>query len=151
MIARIVGELGPWNWVAIGLVLLVMEIAIPGVFLLWFGMGAIVVGALSIMFNNAAFWPWEAQIVVFLILSLVLAYFGKRLMDKGDVTDEPLLNKRSEQMIGRTATLAEPISEGYGRIRLGDTLWRVKGPDLAVGARVKVSGVQGNELVVEPA
>ncbi len=151
MIARIVGELGPWNWVAIGLVLLVMEIAIPGVFLLWFGMGAIVVGALSIMFNNAAFWPWEAQIVVFLILSLVLAYFGKRLMDKGDVTDEPLLNKRSEQMIGRTATLAEPISEGYGRIRLGDTLWRVKGPDMAIGARVKVAAVDGGELVVEAA
>lgn len=57
MIARIVGELGPWNWVAIGLVLLVMEIALPGVFLLWFGMAAIVVGALSIMFHNAAFWP----------------------------------------------------------------------------------------------
>ena len=151
MIARIVGELGPWNWVAIGLVLLVMEIALPGVFLLWFGMAAIVVGALSIMFHNAAFWPWEAQIVVFLILSLVMAYFGKRLMDKGDVTDEPLLNKRSEQLIGRTATLGEPIKEGYGRIRIDDSQWRVKGPDLPAGARVKISAVDGGELIVEAA
>jgi inner membrane protein len=151
MIARIVGELGPWNWVAIGLVLLVLEIAIPGVFLLWFGMAAIIVGALSIMFHNAAYWPWEAQIMVFLGLSLVLAWYGKRMMDKGEVTDQPLLNKRSEQMIGRTATLAEPIKEGYGRIRIGDTLWRVKGPDMPTGARVKVSTVQGNELVVEAA
>mgnify|MGYP000893382098 FL=1 len=151
MIARIVGELGPWNWVAIGLVLLVMEIALPGVFLLWFGMAAIVVGALSIMFHNAAFWPWEAQIVIFLILSLVMAYFGKRLMDKGDVTDEPLLNKRSEQLIGRTATLGEPIKEGYGRIRIDDSQWRVKGPDLPAGARVKISAVDGGELVVEAA
>jgi membrane protein implicated in regulation of membrane protease activity len=151
MIARIVGELGPWNWVAIGLVLLVMEIALPGVFLLWFGMAAIVVGALSIMFHNAAFWPWEAQIVVFLILSLVMAYFGKRMMDKGDVTDEPLLNKRSEQLIGRTATLGEPIKEGYGRIRIDDSQWRVKGPDLPAGARVKISAVDGGELVVEAA
>ncbi len=151
MIARIVGELGPWNWVAIGLVLLVMEIALPGVFLLWFGMAAIVVGALSIMFHNAAFWPWEAQIVIFLILSLVMAYFGKRMMDKGDVTDEPLLNKRSEQLIGRTATLGEPIREGYGRIRLDDSQWRVKGPDLPAGARVKISAVDGGELVVEAA
>jgi inner membrane protein len=151
MIARIVGELGPWNWVAIGLVLLVLEIAIPGVFLLWFGMAAIVVGALSIMFHNATYWPWEAQIMVFLGLSLVLAWYGKRMMDKGEVTDEPLLNKRSEQMIGRTATLAEPITEGYGRIRIGDTLWRVKGPDMPIGARVKVATVQGNELVVEAA
>lgn len=151
MIARIVGELGPWNWVAIGLVLLVMEIALPGVFLLWFGMAAIVVGALSIMFHNAAFWPWEAQIVIFLILSLVMAYFGKRMMDKGDVTDEPLLNKRSEQLIGRTATLGEPIREGYGRIRIDDSQWRVKGPDLPAGARVKISAVDGGELVVEAA
>lgn len=151
MIERIIGELGPWNWVAIGLVLLVMEIAIPGVFLLWFGLGAIVVGALSIMFHNAAFWPWEAQIVVFLILSLVLAYFGKRMMDKGDVTDEPLLNKRSEQLVGRTATLAEPITEGYGRIRIDDSQWRVKGPDLPAGVRVKIAAVDGGELVVEAA
>ena len=151
MIERIIGELGPWNWVAIGLVLLVMEIAIPGVFLLWFGLGAIVVGALSIMFHNAAFWPWEAQIVVFLILSLVLAYFGKRMMDKGDVTDEPLLNKRSEQLVGRTATLSEPIKEGYGRIRIDDSQWRVKGPDLPAGVRVKIASVDGGELVVEAA
>jgi inner membrane protein len=151
MIARIVGELGPWNWVAIGLVLLVLEIAIPGVFLLWFGMAAIIVGALSILFAHAVFWPWEAQILVFIVLSLVLAFYGKRMMDKGDVTDEPLLNKRSEQMIGRTATLAEPITEGYGRIRLGDTLWRVKGPDMPIGSRVKVSMVQGSELIVEAA
>ena len=152
MIERIIGELGPWNWVAIGLVLLVLEIAIPGVFLLWFGMAAIAVGALSIMFQNAAFWPWEAQILVFLLLSLVLAYYGKRIMDKGDVTDQPLLNKRSEQLIGRTATLGEPIKEGYGRIRLDDSQWRVKGPDLPAGARVKVSSIDGSgELVVEAA
>lgn len=151
MIERIIGELGPWNWVAIGLVLLVLEIAIPGVFLLWFGMAAIAVGALSIMFQNASFWPWEAQIVIFLLLSLVLAYFGKRMMDKGDVTDQPLLNKRSEQLIGRTATLGEPIKEGYGRIRLDDSQWRVKGPDLPAGARVKISGVDDGALVVEAA
>ncbi|MGB8819423.1 MAG: NfeD family protein [Rhizobiaceae bacterium] len=151
MIERIIGELGPWNWVAIGLVLLVLEIAIPGVFLLWFGLAAIIVGVLSVMFANAGFWPWEAQILMFLILALALAFYGKRMMDKGNVTDEPLLNKRSEQMLGRTATLSEPIAEGYGRIKLGDTIWRVKGPDLPIGSKVKVMSVDGNELAVEAA
>ena len=149
MIAQIVGELGPWNWIAIGLVLLALEIAIPGVFLLWFGLAGIIVGALSLMFHNASFWPWEFQVVLFLGLSIVLAWYGKRLMDKGDVTDEPLLNKRSEQMIGRLATLTEPVVDGYGRIKIGDSLWRVKGPDLAKGAKVKVTSVVGNELVIE--
>ena len=148
MIAQIIGELGPWNWVALGLVLLALEMAIPGVFLLWFGLAGIIVGALSLMFHNASFWPWEAQVVIFLGLSLALAWFGKRLMDKGDVTDEPLLNKRSEQMVGRLATLTEPVTNGYGRIKIGDTLWRVKGPDLAIGSTVKVTYVDGNDLVI---
>ena len=151
MIERINGELGPWNWVAIGLVLLVLEIAIPGVFMLWFGLAAIVVGVMSVMFANASFWPWEAQILAFLILALVLAFYGKRMMDKGDVTDEPLLNQRSAQLVGRTSTLTEPIAEGRGRIRLDDTTWRVNGPDLPAGTRVKVISVDGNELAVEAA
>lgn len=151
MIERIVSELGPWNWVAFGLVLLVLEIAIPGVFLLWFGLAAIIIGVLTVMFANAGFWPWEAQILVFLMLALVLAYYGKRMMDKGDETDEPLLNQRYAQLVGRTATLTEPIMEGRGRIKLDDTTWRIKGPDMPIGTRVKVTSVEGNDLAVEAA
>lgn len=151
MIERIIGELGPWNWVAIGVLLLAFEIAVPGVYLLWLGLAAIIVGVLSVMFANAGFWPWEAQVIVFLILSLILAYYGQRIMAKGDETDEPLLNQRSAQLVGRTATLSEPIAEGRGRIRLDDTTWRIKGPDLPAGTRVKVTSVDGNDLAVEAA
>lgn len=58
---------------------------------------------------------------------------------------------RAAQLIGRTAVLAEPIREGRGRIRLDDTVWRVSGPDLPAGSRVKVVSVQGTELHVEAA
>jgi inner membrane protein len=152
MIARIVGELGPWNWVAIGLVLLALEIAIPGVFLLWFGIAGIIIGTLTLMFNDASFWPWEVQVLGFLILSIVLAYKGKQLMDRGDVTDQPLLNQRAAQLVGRTVVLIEPISEGVGRISLDDTQWRVVGPDLPGGTRVKVLSIlKGGELAIEAA
>ena len=70
---------------------------------------------------------------------------------RDDVTDQPLLNRRGEQMIGRTATLMEPIRDGRGRIQLGDTLWKVQGPDLPPGTRVRVTSVLDSELVVEPA
>ena len=60
--------------------------------------------------------------------------------------DQPLLNRRGEQLVGRTATLTEPIHEGRGRIQLGDTLWRVAGPDLPVGARVRVVAVADADL-----
>ena len=151
MIERIVMELGPWNWMALGLVMLGLEIVIPGIFLLWIGIAAIIVGTLTLMIGDAAFWSWQMQIVLFLILSLVSAYIGKKVMAKGDnVSDEPFLNQRAEQLVGRTATLAEPIAEGRGRIKLGDTQWRVSGPDLPVGTKVKVVSTDGSELSVEP-
>jgi inner membrane protein len=150
MIERIVMELGPWNWMALGLVLLALEIMVPGIFLLWIGIAAIIVGSLTLMIGGAAFWTWQLQIVLFLILSLVSAYIGKKVMAKGDdVSDEPFLNQRAEQLVGRTATLAEPISDGRGRIKLGDTQWRVNGPDLPVGTKVKVVSTDGSELSVE--
>jgi inner membrane protein len=150
MIERIVMELGAWNWMALGLVLLALEILVPGIFLLWIGIAAIIVGALTLMIGDAAMWSWQLQIVLFLILSLVSAYIGKKVMAKGDgVSDEPFLNQRAEQLVGRTATLAEAITEGRGRIKLGDTQWRVKGPDLPVGAKVKVVSTDGSELSVE--
>ena len=150
MIERIVMELGAWNWMALGLVLLGLEIVVPGIFLLWIGIAAIIVGALTLMIGDVAMWSWQLQIVLFLVLSLVSAYIGKKVMAKSEgVSDEPFLNQRAEQLVGRTATLAEPIAEGRGRIKLGDTQWRVSGPDLPVGAKVKVVSTDGSELSVE--
>ena len=150
MIERIVMELGAWNWMALGLVLLGLEIVVPGIFLLWSGIAASIVGTLTLMIGDSALWSWQLQIVLFLILSLVSAYIGKKVMAKSEgVSDEPFLNQRAEQLVGRTATLAEPISEGRGRIKLGDTQWRVSGPDLPVGTKVKVVSTDGSELSVE--
>lgn len=152
MLERIFTDLGPWNWMVLGFVLLILEILVPGVFLLWIGIAAILVGALTLQLAHAAFWVWQAQVVLFLLLSVISAYVGHRVMAKtGGESDQPLLNRRAEQLVGRTATLAEPIAEGRGRIRLGDTFWLVTGPDLPVGARVRVIAVKDMELVVEPA
>ena len=153
MIARIITELGPWIWMVLGLVLLALEIFMPGVFLLWIGIAALVVGAISLMPWQAEFWVWQVQVIVFLALALISAYAGRRIMSSStDETDLPLLNRRREQLFGRIATLAEPISNGRGRIQLDDTVWRVKGPDLPSGTRVRVAGIDsaGLELLVEP-
>ena len=153
MLERIFAELGPWNWMVLGFVLLTLEILVPGVFLLWIGLAALVVGAVSLMFWNAGFWIWEIQVVVFLALALVSAYSGKRIMGgRKDDSDQPLLNRRGDQLVGRTATLTEPITDGRGRVKIGDTMWRVSGPDLPVGTtvRVKAAADLDLELVVEP-
>ncbi|WP_159593877.1 NfeD family protein [Chelativorans xinjiangense] len=151
MLMSILSELGPWNWMLLGFVLLALEILVPGAFLLWIGIAAILTGALSLQLWSMAFWSWQIQVLVFLALSLASVYIGKKLMDarRGEETDEPLLNQRAKQLVGRTAALEEPITEGRGRIRLGDTLWRVSGPDLPAGTRVRVVAAKGGELQVE--
>jgi membrane protein implicated in regulation of membrane protease activity len=77
MIVRFFSELGPWNWMALGFVLLILEVFLPGVFLLWIGLAALIVGGLSLMFWHAGFWVWQVQVVLFLALSLACALAGK--------------------------------------------------------------------------
>jgi membrane protein implicated in regulation of membrane protease activity len=146
MLDRIVSELGPWNWMVLGFLLLVMEVIAPGIFMLWIGIAALLIGAASLLVWDAGFWTWQVQVLAFLVLSLASAYVGHRIASARKASDQPLLNRRGQQMIGRTATLAEPIQNGRGRVKLGDTLWRVSGPDLPAGAQVRVTGAADTDL-----
>lgn len=151
---ELIDILGPWIWVVVGMVLLGIEILLPSTFLLWPGLAALVVGAITLFHGlGSPIWPWQAQLLVFLILSLVFAYFGKRVMrenewDKSEVED---LNDRGAQLVGQTAVLADAISNGQGRVKIGDTTWRVKGDDAKAGTRVRVVSAEGGTLHVESA
>ena len=46
-------------------------------------------------------------------------------------------------------TLEKPIVNGVGTIRIEDTIWRVNGPDLPAGSRVRIERADGVELAVE--
>jgi membrane protein implicated in regulation of membrane protease activity len=151
MIVQWITDLGPWSWIVLGAVLLALEIVVPGFFLLWIGIAAILTGTLSLQLWGTAFWAWQVQVLVFLALSIAAALVGRRFFARGrpEDTDQPLLNQRERQLIGRTAMLEEDIREGRGRIRLGDTMWRVTGPDLPAGTRVRVTEAAGGDLKVE--
>lgn len=152
MLARVATELGPWSWWLLGLLLLAAELLLPGVFLVWIGIGAIATGILSLLLWESALWGWQIQFLVFAALAVAATLLGRRLLSRADMaTDEPLLNQRGASLVGRTATLQEPIAEGRGRIRLDDTYWPVLGPDLAVGTRVRVVSWNGRDLRVEVA
>ncbi|MCA1406026.1 NfeD family protein [Ensifer sp. IC3342] len=151
MIARIVLELGPWSWWVLGLVLLAAELVAPGVFLVWIGFAALATGSLSLLLWDTAFWVWEIQVVVFALHSVFAVLIGRRFVSSSVDSDEPLLNKRGEGLVGRTAVLEQPIAEGRGRVRLDDTTWAVEGPDLPVGTRVRIVASKGRHLTVERA
>ena len=63
-------------------------------------------------------------------------------------SEQPLLNERAARLIGQSFVLAEPIVDGKGRIRVDDTNWRITGPDLPSGTRVRVTGNDGAVLSV---
>lgn len=152
MIVEWIAQFGPWSWIAFGLVLLALEIVLPGVYLLWIGVGALLTGTLSFQLQQAGFWTWQVQVLVFLALSLLSAVAGRRISAtmRGGDSDQPLLNRRDAQLVGETATLAEPIVNGRGRARIGDSLWIVHGPDLPAAARVRVVSADEGKLTVEP-
>lgn len=152
MLHGMVDGLGPWAWWILGLALLAAELAAPGVFLIWIGLAAIVLGLLSLVLWEAAIWVWQIQLLIFAALSVAFALAGRRIYaGRHQLSDEPLLNRRGESLVGRTSVLVEPISEGRGRIRLDDTWWPVMGPDLPAGTRVMVTAASGRSLTVASA
>ena len=153
MIMSIINSLGAWNWWVLALVLLGLEIIAPGTFFLWFGISAFVIGTISLAVGpESTFWVWQTQMIAFVVLSLVAALAGRRFLNQYGAVDidDPLLNERGRQLVGRTAVLSEPILEGQGRVRIGETVWRVSGPDLPAGTRVRVVDAKSNTLLVEP-
>ncbi len=152
MLMDLIRELGPWSWWVLGLALLAAELIVPGVFLVWIGLAAIIVGALSLALWEEPYWSWQLQMLLFAALAVVVVLLGRRYVYRSNQeTDEPYLNQRGASLVGRTATLREPIAEGRGRIRLDDTYWSVMGPDLPAGTRVRIVASNGRDLTVEAA
>lgn len=152
MSSVILEYLGPWAWVALGLVLLLLEIVLPSSFLLWPGIAAVVVGVITVFHGlDNPIWPWQAQVIVFLALSLISAYVGRRIMKNQNLDEDghSVLNQRGKQLVGTIAALDTAIQNGSGRIRIGDTTWKVSGPDLASGHQVRVIDADGSTLKVE--
>lgn len=149
MILNFLSELGLWNWFVFGLALLILELLAPGFFFIWFGLAALVTGGIALLLGTVIGFGWQWQIVVFLVLAVIFVLGGRRFFGSSDRQDEPLLNQRGEQLIGQRATLEEAIVNGRGRIRINDTTWRVKGPDLPAGTEVHVTAFDPVTLEIE--
>lgn len=140
--------LGPWNWFIVAGVFLALEIMVPGVYLLWFGLAALIVGVVALLTGA----DWQVQLVVFAVTAVVLLFLVRRYLGAGRATtDSPDLNVRGAQYVGRVFAVEEAIAGGRGKVRVGDTVWLAKGPDLPKGTQVRVKGVDGTMLVVEAA
>ncbi|VFT11007.1 nodulation efficiency protein D (NfeD) family protein [Pseudomonas aeruginosa] len=95
-------------------------------------------------------WPWQVGLFV-LLSGLVAALHRRRRRKAGSVEETPGLQRRGDDLFGRTFPLHRAIVGGLGELRVEDALWLVSGPDLPRGALVRVTGQDGALLHVEPA
>lgn len=135
-----------WIWLILAVIFGIGEIVLPGVFLLWIAIAAALTGGITMLLGISV----PVQVILFAILCLIATYAGRRWYTNNPVeSQDPLLNDRAARLIGETVTVVEPIQSGHGRVKVGDGVWSCRGVDAPVGAVVRVTGLVGNDLLVE--
>ena len=128
-----------WIWIAVGVLLCAGETLAPGVFLLFIGLAAIATGLVLAVIPLDFVWA----LLLFAVFAAGAVWLGQRFYGsrQGDESDQPFLGRRADALVGRTYTLAESIKAGEGSLRINDTRWKIVGPDMPAGTKVRVTGV----------
>ena len=137
-----------WWWVGGGALLAILEILLPGVFLIWVAIAAWITGLI------VAFIPLSLalQLVIFVLLAFATVFAGRQYYARVPVANpDPNLNVRASRLIGQVVTVESAIENGRGRVRVGDGVWNAAGPDAPSGAKVRIVAAEGTLLTVEPA
>lgn len=135
-----------WGWLALGLLLAAAEMAIPGVFLIWLALAALIVGLLAWVLPTT----FPLQVGLFAVLSILSVFAGKRYLARNPIKGaDPMMNDRGARLNGEMVVVTQIIEGGTGRVRHGDSEWLVKGPDAEPGTRMRVCGHDGAVLIVE--
>jgi membrane protein implicated in regulation of membrane protease activity len=135
-----------WAWLALGLVLAVGEMTIPGVFLIWMAGAAVITGLVTWVVPLSV----PLQVVLFAVLSVGAVFIGRNWLRANPIEPaDPLMNDRGARAIGETVVVTQVIEGGEGRVKLGDSEWIAKGPDAEPGTRMRVAAHNGSILMVE--
>ena len=136
-----------WHWWVLGVVLITLELFVTTSFFIWIGAAAGLVGLLLLI---APATGWQYQWLIFAVVSMVSIVLWRIYASKNPAgSDHPTLNRRGEQYVGRTFTLAEPIANGIGKIKVDDSMWKIAGEDCPIGSKIKVVETDGALLKVE--
>ncbi len=136
-----------WYWWIIALVCLVVEILTPGFFFMWLAASGLVTGAIVFFIPMLSLNSQIFMFSVFAVAAIILwRFYGKKVTPE---SDQPFLNKRGAQYIGRVFNLHEAIENGQGKIKVDDSIWKVHGEDCDIHTKVKVVGVRGTVFDVK--
>ena len=138
-----------WGWMGLGLILIALEVLLaPGSYLLWVGLAALAMALLATVVS----FSLGGELATFGAVALLFGLAGWKVYgarSKDDAARD--LHDLTGGLMGREFVLSQPIVEGVGQVRIADSVWRVAGPDLAVGSKVRVRGLDGATLLVDPA
>ena len=137
-------------WLLIGLLLSLLELIVPGTYLIWFGFAAF---AMSILVLTVSL-DITAQLFWFALFSTVFAVIGLyayRYIFKRTQTPKKYqnLNDSAQQLVGRQVTVAEDIEDNQTKVKIGDTFWLAYSEKpLKKGDTAKVTGVKDSLILI---
>jgi len=143
-------DVGPYHWLALAALLIGLEMIMPTQYLIWPGIAAVVTGLLTFLVALG----WAVQLAIFAVLSIALVVASHYLPQGAVAAVNNTLNRRMDQMIGRTAIVADDFRNGQGSVTVGDTRWSaqsVDGSDFAAGTRVEIVAAESTMLKVKRA
>ena len=135
-----------WWWVGAGALLGILEILLPGIFLIWVALAAWITALLTWVLPI----PIAIQLLIFVVLAFAIVWAGRQVYARNPVESaDPNLNIRTSRLIGQVVTVENAIEHGKGRVRVGDGVWNAAGPDAPSGAKVRIVAADGALLTVE--
>ena len=141
-------EITAWHWFALACIFFIIEILAGTEFLLWMGIATAVSALVAYLFPGLGL-PGQLVLYAFFIVASLITW--RKIARPDQISDQPNLNQRNRQYVGRTFELAEPIKNGVGKVIVDDSQWKVSGNDAPKGTTVKVTGTDGTVLLVERA
>lgn len=142
-----IGALSPWGWAVAAVVIALLELPVPGNYLIWIACAA----ALTALVGFAIDWSVNGQLTFFAAACLgccVAGYFVYRWLASRSPDTDPV-NRRDLDLVGQSGIASETFVNGHGHVRLNDTIWLAEcDEDMAVGTAVTITAVRGTALVV---
>jgi membrane protein implicated in regulation of membrane protease activity len=137
-------ELKPIVWIICGVVLAALEMLVPGLVIIWFGIAAVVTGILAFFVPNQ-----YVQFGVFVVLSGALVLLSQRIARR--ITKPEPEPVGANRMPGATGFVIADINPpDLGRVKVDGDEWRAEAAiPLKSGTRVRVIKVEGTRLTVE--
>jgi inner membrane protein len=87
--------------------------------------------------------------IVFAVTVFGLWFWREWRVLQRDAQSPSSPHRSGERYIGQVVTVPKGIANGAGRVQLGARKWSLRGPDVPAGGKVRVTGVDGQVLIVD--